>query len=205
MTKKQLRGDAKRESILEIAFQAFLDNGYAGTSMATIAARVGGSKGTLYSFFASKEELFFSVLDARIEVHGAPIRAAIKAEGPPRQVLFGYGTKLMQAILSDAGLAFQRLIIAESERFPELARVFYERGPKRGLEELAQYFSRIMQEGLLREADPLMVARQFNALCRMDFKEKRLWGVLDTVSAEQIDETVRAAVETILAAYTPVQ
>jgi len=52
------RGDAKRRAILDVASEVFLAQGYAATSMSEIAATLGGSKGTLYNYFRSKEELF---------------------------------------------------------------------------------------------------------------------------------------------------
>jgi AcrR family transcriptional regulator len=52
------RRDAKRDTIIEVARQVFFEEGYAAASMSTIAARLGGSKGTLYNYFKSKEELF---------------------------------------------------------------------------------------------------------------------------------------------------
>jgi len=48
----------RRDEIVRIASEAFLDAGYAGTAMSTAASRVGGSKATLYNYFPSKEELF---------------------------------------------------------------------------------------------------------------------------------------------------
>ena len=52
------RSDAKRRAIIAVAREAFLARGYAATSMSEIAANLGGSKGTLYNYFRSKEELF---------------------------------------------------------------------------------------------------------------------------------------------------
>ena len=52
------RRDQRREAILEVAREVFTEEGYAAASMSTIAARLGGSKGTLYNYFKSKEELF---------------------------------------------------------------------------------------------------------------------------------------------------
>ena len=52
----------RRETILEIARDMFFTEGYAAVSMSAIAARLGGSKGTLYNYFASKEELFSAVM-----------------------------------------------------------------------------------------------------------------------------------------------
>ena len=56
-TKRDLRRETTRSEILQIAGDMFLDVGFAGTSMSAIAARLGGSKGTLYNYFESKEEL----------------------------------------------------------------------------------------------------------------------------------------------------
>src|SRR5579862_2413366 len=52
------RSDARRRAILEVGREVFLAQGYAATSMSEIAAKLGGSKGTLYNYFRSKEELF---------------------------------------------------------------------------------------------------------------------------------------------------
>src|ERR1035437_7744928 len=50
--------DERRENILKVAREVFFEQGFAAASMSTIAARLGGSKGTLYNYFKSKEELF---------------------------------------------------------------------------------------------------------------------------------------------------
>src|ERR1700728_4072656 len=56
------RSDAKRRAILDVASEVFLAQGFAATSMSEIAARLGGSKGTLYNYFRSKEELFAAIM-----------------------------------------------------------------------------------------------------------------------------------------------
>jgi AcrR family transcriptional regulator len=57
-----IKRDARREAILDAAQACFLAEGYAATSMSTIAARLGGSKGTLYSYVKNKEDLFAAVV-----------------------------------------------------------------------------------------------------------------------------------------------
>src|SRR6185436_21163077 len=57
------RSEEKKLEIIQIAAELFDDLGYERTSMSAIAARVGGSKATLYGYFASKEELLRAVLD----------------------------------------------------------------------------------------------------------------------------------------------
>ena len=58
LTKTRLDRDARRELILDVAQEVFLEEGFANASMSTIAARLGGSKGTLYNYFKSKDDLF---------------------------------------------------------------------------------------------------------------------------------------------------
>src|ERR1700744_640952 len=57
-TKPRLDKDARREAILDVAQEVFLEEGFAAASMSTIAAKLGGSKGTLYNYFKSKDDLF---------------------------------------------------------------------------------------------------------------------------------------------------
>ena len=50
--------DRRRDAIIDVAREVFFEEGYAAASMSSIAARLGGSKGTLYNYFRSKDELF---------------------------------------------------------------------------------------------------------------------------------------------------
>src|ERR1700722_18233744 len=78
--------DQRREHIINVAREIFFEQGYSAASMSRIAARLGGSKGTLYNYFKSKEELFEAQVrdmcsyaaDRILEptVEGAPIEGA---------------------------------------------------------------------------------------------------------------------------------
>ena len=61
------RGDGRRQAILDAADEIFLEAGFQAASMAAIAARVGGSKGTLYNYFPSKEDLFLACVSRHCE------------------------------------------------------------------------------------------------------------------------------------------
>ena len=62
----RVRTDEKRQEIIRIASNLFEELGYERTSMSTIAARLGGSKATLYGYFKSKEDLLRAVLDREV-------------------------------------------------------------------------------------------------------------------------------------------
>ena len=108
-SKRDLRRETTRETILQIAGDMFLEEGFAGTSMSGIATRLGGSKGTLYNYFESKEELL-----------EAFVRESCM--------------KFWESVFSFAGedVTVRQLLtnVGEANRIPELTRVFWESGPQ---------------------------------------------------------------------------
>src|SRR5687767_15487376 len=71
----RVRTEEKRLEIMRIAGELFDELGYERTSMSAIAARVGGSKATLYGYFASKEELLRAVLDQAVNEEADRLRS----------------------------------------------------------------------------------------------------------------------------------
>src|SRR5690348_9832704 len=129
------RTDARRRAILDVASEVFLAQGYAATSMSEIAARLGGSKGTLYNYFRSKEELFGAFITEICQGRAAAIFDPVPPIGEGRSVresLIEFGVSLMTFLWSEQLVALHRLIFAEVGRFPEIGRMFYEAGPRRG-------------------------------------------------------------------------
>lgn len=193
--------DDRRTTILKVAREAFLRDGFAATSMSQIAARVGGSKATLYSLFPSKKDLFVAVadlesnriLDEMFDVQGP--------DGEPRAALTNLCRRFLSVVLSDEMIASYRLIVAEAARVPEIGRVTYELGLRRGLERLATYFRQMMGGGALRRANPLVAAQSFLDLTTGDLHRQRLWNILPRVGAEAIDAEVERIVSTFLASY----
>src|ERR1700761_1264267 len=137
------RGDAKRRAILDVASEVFLAQGYAATSMSEVAARFGGSKGTLYNYFRSKEELFSAFINEICQVRARELFAPLPPIGEGRTVresLFDLGLSLMTFLWNDQLIAVHRLIFAEVGRFPEIGRMFYEAGPRKGQVRFTEYF-----------------------------------------------------------------
>src|SRR4029079_18974506 len=82
----------------------------------------------------------------------------------------------------------RRLVIAESSRFPELGRTFYEQGPGRTIAALAATFERLAARGLLDVADPNLAAAQFNWLVMAaPLNEAMLLGRDDAVSKSELE------------------
>ncbi len=193
--------DARRDAILKIALEAFLTDGYAATSMSTIAAKVGGSKATLYNYFCSKEELFAAVIAEKChDVHQLLFETKLE-HGDFRVSLTRFAERFLELVLSDEKIAVFRLITAETARFPELGRTFYQSGPLQGKKMLAQYFDRAVAEGSLKPGDTSVMASHFFALCKGEVHHRKLWNVNSNPSDEEIRATAGEAVAMFLAAY----
>jgi AcrR family transcriptional regulator len=199
----RLNRDARRDHILDVARECFLRDGYAGCSMSTIAARLGGSKGTLYNYFRSKEQLFEAFVRRACERFAEAISEAPPADGDLRQRLVHIARAFQDHLLSPDAIAVQRLVVGEGERFPELGPLFYAAGPKIIIAKLSAEFAGLIASGRLRQADPDIAARQFKDLAVSSVQWRRIWGVINHPSAEELDGHAASGVDTFLRAYRP--
>ena len=188
----------QRAAIVAAARTAFFAQGYGATSMSSIAATVGGSKTTLWSHFRSKEELFAAVVDDIVERYGAALSIDLPPDAPVAPTLERFAAALMATILSAPIVDLHRLVTGEAARFPELATVFWERGPKRGKGRLAAYFADAMADSRLRSGDPMRAALQFVALCQAESFQQVILGMGPVPDAETIARDVRVAVDSFM-------
>lgn len=196
---REARRRARRTAILAVARAAFLDHGYAGTSMSTVAQALGGSKATLWAYFASKEELFAAVLDQLVEEYG-PLPVLDPADDVGA-TLERYAIDLLTTTLSPPILALNRLVIAENTRFPDLGRLFYARAPERKLAVLAEWLVAQIARGTLRPVDPMRAAMHFHQLT-LGRQTRALWGVEPIpADTEMIAADARAATAVFLGGY----
>jgi len=193
--------DERRTAILDIAREAFLQDGYSGTSMSRIAVLVGGSKATLYSYFPSKKDLFVAVVDRETTrlydeiFHIEPVRGEAEA------VIAGVVKRCLEGLLSDTIVAGYRLIIAEAGRFPEIGKTAYELAVRRGLERIAQYFQKAREAGVLRDCDPRAAADSFLDLAAGNLHTQRLWNAVEKLDAAALEAEARRITAVFLAAY----
>jgi TetR/AcrR family transcriptional regulator, mexJK operon transcriptional repressor len=195
------RSAVLRASMLKVGRSAFLKEGYSNTSMSEIAARAGISKATLYNHFPSKEELFIAVCEEESTQALAPLFDGGEMRGGIREVLEHFVQRTLTLLLSDDLQAFYRLVVAESARFPEIGRTAYEFGIRRGLERMTLYLTYAIENGELRPADVWVAADQFLDLCAGNVHRQKLWGIVGSVSSQEIETHARRAVATFLAAY----
>lgn len=140
------RGRERMARILDAATELFLKDGYGATSIDAILEVSGGSKATLYTYFPTKDDLFRAVID---HVLAGTEQPRLDTHGDVKTTLTEFAVRRLGVVFSEQHQALLRLIIAERERFPDLARMYYERGPLRSRRVLVEYLGRLERQGML--------------------------------------------------------
>ncbi|WP_197326221.1 TetR/AcrR family transcriptional regulator [Ralstonia solanacearum] len=195
------KSEAKRDAILDVAAGLFREVGFERASMAEISTRVGGSKATLYSYFDSKEALFFEVLFRSVQPEFRLTHQALGVGGDGlEKALLRFGERLLALLYSPDVQAARRLVIAEAGR-SELGRLCYARGPAKGHARVAGFLREAMEAGRLRRADPDVVAHHFLALLEAELLPGFLFQTFESVDAAHIRAVAGRAVAVFLGAY----
>jgi|SRR5579864_2177131 len=192
----------KRAQILEGARAVFLKRGFDAASMGEIARQAGVSKGTLYVYFASKEDLFGAIVQAQCPLQAEQVFALDAEDHDVAGVLTRLGMQLASALCRVERVSALRTIIAISERMPEFGQRFYEAGPATGIARLARYLEVQVAAGVLAIDDPEVAASQFLESCLATLLKPMLFGATAEPPGEpRIAHVVGMAVRTLMAAY----
>lgn len=196
-----IRKGRKFDQVLDGARRVFMADGFEGASVDEIARVANVSKATLYSYFPDKRLLFMEVATSECQRQARDALDNINMESVPREVLTQTAMHFLRFITSEFGQRIFRICVAESDRFPELGQKFYNSGPAVFRAEMAAYFKQAVARGELRIDDYTMAADQFGELCKADVWPKLIFGVVRSVSEDEIRHVVENAVETFLARY----
>lgn len=202
------RSARKRRAIMEAATTLFLRDGYRSTSMDQIAADAAVSKQTVYKQFADKEQLFRDIVRGVTEAIITDMTSALHATdvSSPAElqaVLTDLARRYIDGVLQPHVIALRRLIIAEAERFPDLARSYFEQAPARAIEVVANLLRTYVERGLLAADDPRLAASYFAYLALAIPQDRALFYPGERPSAAERDRLAGEAVRIFLAAYTP--
>jgi AcrR family transcriptional regulator len=194
---------AVRERILDAAFSAFMERGFAETSTLEIATRAHASKRELYAHFGGKQDMLMACIGERAKRLQMPEdlptpsnRATLAA------VLTAFGTKMLREISDPTVIAVFRLAIAEAVRAPEVARALNDIGIKAGRLALREIMTRARAAGLLGgEAGEM--AEHFAGLLWGNLMTGLLLQVAERPGPRDIARRAEAAVQALLRAYPP--
>ena len=168
--------------------------------MSAVVARVGGSKATIYGYFDSKDELFAAALEQGLEGSSEePLRQLAKP-GPLMERLLRFARADLKSRLSPDMIAVERMLVAEAER-SHVYEVLREKSfLRRRL--VADRLEIEMEQGNLRDADPIRAAIHLLALIEFDARDWLLYGDR-SVTPAMIEEQLHLGVAAFLRAYAP--
>jgi TetR/AcrR family transcriptional repressor of mexJK operon len=199
------RSALKRQTILSAGHALFLSNGYQGTSVDQIAATAEVSKQTVYKHFGDKQELLLAIVANALDSTVAPFldRIAALADATDMEAdLIGLADAYLRAVLQEPVVQLRRLVVAEANRLPELAQLYYDRAPSRTLAAFAECFALLDGRGLLHVSEPAVAAEHFAFLIvGRSIDQALFYGGPQVLASMDVQHHVRAAVDVFLAAY----
>ena len=190
----RVRTEEKKQEIVRIAAELFEELGYERTSMSAIAARVGGSKATLYGYFGSKEDLLRAVLDHDVKEEADRLLNEFLAENDLRSGLIRLGISYLSR--HHARAANIRTVANQP-----IAREFYALVLRPAWQRLADRFAAMMKEGRLKFADPWTTAMHWKGLNEWDMLERHLLFANATDDPNDIVSAATAAADAFLKVY----
>lgn len=159
LPKWRRRADARPAEIAAAAYKVFSDKGYAAAKLDEIAAAAGVSKGALYLYFDTKQDIFEAVvaqaLVANIEAIEAMVDSYAGKTADLIRVIAGRVAEI--ASVSPVGKLL-KLVIGESGNFPELARVWHDKLVARAIAMMSKLIRRGQENGEFRAGDPRNLA-----------------------------------------------
>jgi AcrR family transcriptional regulator len=179
------RKEDRPKEITEAAFQAFAEKGYAATRVDEVASRAGVSKGLLYLYFKTKEELFKSVVRSFVVPRIDTLRQIIDTSDLSSEAfLRGPFLEFAKQLPGSPVGVIVRLMIAEGPKHPDLVQFYWDNVVSRGLATITELLQRGVRSGEFRDTPvvrqpalfimPVIVAVIFNLL----FGKQRLDGEL---------------------------
>ena len=158
------RKESRPSELLDAALAVFVERGFATTRLEDVAARAGVSKGTLYLYYANKEELFKAVVRQNVVPLISHYRESIAQSTRPAPELLDDFVHAWWHRFGDTPLAgIAKLCIGEAGNFPEVARFLNDEviGPQEAL--LMSILDRGMAARVWREVDVQATAHQIMA------------------------------------------
>jgi AcrR family transcriptional regulator len=197
--------ESTRGTILRTAAQVFLALGYEQSSMDQIALEAGVARRTIYNQFGSKKALFDATMAQMWD--GMPLDAIIDATSavrPPEEVLYTIGRTIASFWAPPEAVAFTRLVIWESSRFPELGESFFTNGREPARRAVNEFVRRLSHEHGYRIDDPDLATAQFIDVILGEVLLGRLVATSTaTLDEDRCDYLVREAVTLFLSRYRP--
>jgi AcrR family transcriptional regulator len=190
-----------RARILEAAFSAFMERGYAGTSTLEIATRAHASKRELYAEFDSKQDMLIACISERATRLKMPSDLPELSDRQTlAKALTAFGTRLLHEVSDPTVVAVFRLAIAEAAQAPEVGRALNDVAIEASRSALREIMRRACSAGLI-DGEPAELSDHFAGLLWGNRMIGLLLGVAERPAAREIACRAELATSAFLRAY----
>jgi AcrR family transcriptional regulator len=188
----QARPDEEtRAIIVDAARHEFSSTGYAATTMESVARRAGISTKTLYRLIPNKAALFEATITGRLDRFASLVRLKACEGDDIEAALRGALIACGELILDKDVIAFQRMILGESENFPELAKTFYDKAIRRTESTLANWLKAQAKRGLIAIDNPTVAAGMLLGMLAFQPQRAALFGRQPVPGRQELEQRAR--------------
>ncbi len=192
----------KRGQILDGAKRVFMKMGYDAASMNDVTREAGVSKGTIYVYFQSKEELFAALIDRAKELFTETVREQLANSVDAEDGLRRFGLAFSQRIFNSDMIPSMRILLGVIDRMPLLCQRYFAESPSNARGVLKSFLDTHVQSGTLDIADTSLAAKQFIELTAGIFLRGRLFNEIpEKISPDEINRVIESGLKVFLAAY----
>lgn len=193
--------EQRHEELLNVALDTFLEKGFEQATMEEIAIRVGMSKRTVYSRYEDKAQLFRASVHRAVERYTVP-RAAVEALATDdlRDTLAAIARQRIANVATPVATKLQRILTAQSYRFPELFHAAYDEGAGPTISFLKDLFARYTQRGEIKVTEPRRAATAFLSL--VVGGPARIIVAGNKIDGKEIEDHIRFTIDLFLKGVT---
>jgi AcrR family transcriptional regulator len=153
------RKEARPAEIAQAAMAVFMEKGFAGTRLDDVAARAGVSKGALYLYFETKEDLFRAAVVETVLPNIEPVMAMVAAHPGPFEALAEAILQNFVRVTTTTPIGgMLKVVIGEARNFPEIARVWHDQLAAKAIAALSAAIAAAQARGEVRAGDPRLLA-----------------------------------------------
>lgn len=191
----------KADTILSAARHLFLKNGYVETTMDAVATKAGLTKQTVYSYYENKEALFTEIITEFCNRPPTAKGKPLPENAPFNDLLEAVGLRILDLITTDEVLATTRLVISEADRYPKLAKMYYESGTQRLVQMLAEFLDAQNRLGKTRIPNTQSAASYFLAMLKGQYYLRMILKIKPSPSESLKTAHVKDTVQVFMELY----
>lgn len=192
----------KRGQILDGAKRVFMKMGYDAASMNDVTREAGVSKGTIYVYFQSKEELFAALIERAKGLFAESIRELLAQSPEPVEGLRRFGHAFARQIFDSEMIPAMRILLGVVDRMPTLCQRFFAGSPTNARSVLKQYLDTHVAAGFFYIDDTELAASQYIELTVGSFFKGKLFNdISERPSDEEVSRVIESGLALFLAGY----